>query len=134
MEYLYHGSSVQGLKKLIPFKKHTPQGEVEFAAIYATPLPGFAAAHSFRWSSDEGVYLEVTKDLRVIFKVPKQIIERLEIPISIYQVDPHNFTLCKEELTGQTYISKQEVDVIDEVRFKSVIDALEFFSVDFEIL
>ena len=95
MEFLYHGSSVLGLAELAPFKNHTPQGKIEYAAIYASPLPGFAAAHSFRWSSDEGVYLEVTPELKVIFKVPKDISNRLQTPISIYKVDPSNFTLCK---------------------------------------
>ena len=59
MPHLYHGSTTQHIKVLEPRQRYTPQGKIEYAAIYATPLTAYAASHSFPWSTDEGVKLDV---------------------------------------------------------------------------
>ena len=59
MEYLYHGSTTQNIKRLEPRIRYTPAGKIDYSAIYASPLAAYAAAHSFPWSSNEGVDLDV---------------------------------------------------------------------------
>jgi hypothetical protein len=89
MEFLYHGSTVQGLKTLEPKKRFTPAGAIDYSAIYASRSPAFAICHSFPWSSDEGIDIE-TKDEGI-----------------------------------QPWHTTVPVTVIEEIRYESVIDALE---------
>jgi hypothetical protein len=131
MKYLYHGSTTQNLKTLKPRKRYTPQGRIDYAAIYATPLPGFAATHSFPWSSDEGVGLDVG-DKKIFFSIPEKLRERLQVPISIYKISDENFQHTKEELTGYTWHTTQTIQVLDEKQYESVEAALRELGVDFK--
>lgn len=57
-KFFYHGSSTDGINRLEPRLRYTPGEELDSpASIYASDLPAFAAAHSFPWSSDEGIDL-----------------------------------------------------------------------------
>ena len=129
MDYLYHGSTTQNIKILEPRKRYTPQGKIDYSAIYATPLQGYAATHSFPWSSDEGVALDVNED-EISFSVPKKLAERLQSPISIYKISSENFKHTQEELTGYTWHTTQPVEVLEEKQYASVAEALKELGVD----
>lgn len=122
--FLYHGSTTQNLKILEPRKRYTPAGKIEYAAIYATPLIPFAIAHSFPWSSDDGIGLDVIKD-NISISVPKNLKDRLQVPISIYKISNEGFELTKEEETGYTWHSINPTKVIEEIKFSSVEEALK---------
>jgi hypothetical protein len=129
MEYLYHGSITQNLKTLEPRKRYTPAGKIEFAAIYATPLTAYAAAHSFPWSSEEGVKLEVINS-KVFLKIPSKFKEKLESPVSIYKISTENFEHTKEEKTGYTWHSVQPTKVLEEIKYENVLEALKMLGVE----
>lgn len=131
MNYLYHGSTTQNLKILEPRRRYTPQGKIDHAAIYATPLPGYAATHSFPWSSDEGVDLDVDEN-KISFSIPKILMERLQTPISIYKISNENFEHTQEELSGYTWHTTQPVEILEEKQYESVEMALKEFNVDFK--
>ncbi len=122
--FLYHGSAVQNLKVLEPRKRYTPAGKIEYSAIYATPLLPYAIAHSFPWSSDEGVGLDIVKD-NISISIPKAIKDRLKVPISVYKISSENFELTKEEETGYTWHSTKPVQVLEEIKYESVEEALK---------
>jgi hypothetical protein len=123
MQYLYHGSTTQNLKRLEPRKRYSPAGKIDYSAIYATPLPAYAAAHSFPWSSDEGVGLDVTEK-GVELSVPKKMKDRLQVPISIYKLASDGFRYTKEEETGYTWHTIVPVDIIEEKKYPTVETAL----------
>lgn len=122
MEFLYHGSITQDLKVLEPRKRYTPAGKIEYSAVYATPLSAYAAAHAFPWSSDEGFDIDFDSELVLI--VPKEYRARLNVPISIYKVSSRGFQITSEEETGQTWHTTKPVDVLEELKYKSVEEAL----------
>lgn len=130
MDYLYHGSTTQNLKTLEPRKRYTPQGKIDYSAIYATTLPGYAATHSFPWSSDEGVGLDVDEE-KISLSIPKILAERLQTPISIYKISNENFEHTQEELTGYTWHTTQPVEILEEKQYESVEIALKELGVDF---
>jgi hypothetical protein len=82
--YLYHGSATQNLKILEPRKRYTPSDEMG-ASIYATPSAAFAATHSFPWSTDEGVGLDVHGN-HVVLTLPERMRPRLQVRVSIYKM------------------------------------------------
>ncbi|MEK7184720.1 MAG: hypothetical protein AAB683_01110 [Patescibacteria group bacterium] len=123
MKYLYHGSITQNLKKLEPRKRYTPAGKIDYSAIYATPLPAYAAAHSFPWSTDEGVGLDVSENGVDLF-IPNKFKSRLQVPISIYKISAESFLRTKEEETGYTWHATIPIDVIEEKKYSSVEVAL----------
>ncbi len=124
MPHLYHGSTTQNIRTLEPRKRYTPQGKIEYAAIYATPVAGYAACHSFPWSTDEGVNLN-TFGGKFEMSVPVALKERLQEPISIYKIPDTGFTHTKEETTGYTWHTIQPVEVLEEVKYESVEKALQ---------
>ena len=124
MNYLYHGSTTQNLKTLEPRMRYTPAGKIEYAAIYATPLLPYAIAHSFPWSSEDGIGLDVINE-NVSLSVPVNLKERLQVPISVYKVLAENFEHTKEEETGYTWHSTQPTKVVEEIKYVSVEDALK---------
>lgn len=128
MDYLYHGSTTQNIKILEPRHRYSPAGEIEYEAIYATPLKAYAVAHSFPWSSDEGVDLDVVNG-EVLFTVPEDFRERLQIPISIYTISAENFEHTKEEETGYTWHTTKPIPVIEEEKIQTVEDALRKYGV-----
>ncbi len=120
---LYHGSIVHNFKILKPSRNHTPDGKIDYEAVYATPLKAYAAAHAFPWGSDEGFDLDVING-QVEFIVPLKFKERLNVPISIYSVDQSGFEFTKEEIVGYTWHSRKEVEVLDEKKYTSVEEAI----------
>lgn len=120
----YHGSTVQGLTTLEPRKRYTPAGKIDFAAIYASPDPAFAAMHAFPWSSDEGFDIEMNGGKTVLI-VPSVKAERLNVPISIYKIPSDDFQITKEETTGETWHTSEPVPVLEETKYDNVKQALE---------
>lgn len=123
MTHLYHGSTTQNLKTLEPRKRYVPAGKIDYEAIYATPLPAYAAVHSFPWSSEEGIGLEI-KDEKVILDIPEKLKNRLNVPISIYKVSAEGFEHTKEEEMGLTWHTIKSVKVLKEEKYESVESAI----------
>jgi hypothetical protein len=123
MNYLYHGSTTQNIKILEPRHRYTPAGKINDEAIYATPLPVFAAAQSFPWSSDEGVILDAT-DEKIKMTVPTGLKQRLSAPISIYKISSGGFEQTVEESTGFTWHTKSPVRVLEEIKYPSAAEAI----------
>ena len=123
MDYLYHGSVTPNIKILEPRKRYTPQG-INLSAIYATPLPAFAAAHAFPWSTDEGIDLDVV-DGKVILIVPEKIKERLGVQAYIYKVSAEKFEHTKDDVTGYTYHTISPTEVISVEEFETIEQAIQ---------
>jgi hypothetical protein len=124
MNHLYHGSTTQNIKVLEPRKRFTPAGKIDFDAIYASPLPAFAAAHSFPWSSEEGIGLDVNRD-KVVLSVPMKFADRVYVPVSIYKLSSDDFEQTKEEETGFTWHTTKNAPVIEEQKYGSVMEAIK---------
>ncbi len=124
MQHLYHGSTTQGLQTLEPRKRYTPGGVIEYSAIYATPIAAYAAAHSFPWSTDEGVGLDITEK-GVDISIPEKLRERLQVPVSLYKISSENFKHTKEEDTGYTWHAIVPVTVLEEIKYPSAETALK---------
>ena len=133
MQYLYHGSTTQNIKVLEPRKRYTPAGKIDYSAIYATPLPAFAVAHSFPWSTDEGVGLDVDEH-GIDLSIPATLKERLQVPISIYKVSPEGFEHTKEDVTGYTWHTTHPVEVLEEAQYPSVEIALKELGAKFRYI
>ena len=119
MQFLYHGSPISGLKRLEPHKRFTPAGNIEYHAVYASSLPLVAAAHSFPWTSDEGVDF-VVKGESVMLVVPQEIRDRLLQSVSVYTISAITFRHTAEDVSGYTWDSQEVVDVIEEKKYPSV--------------
>jgi len=130
---LYHGSTTQYLLRLEPRRRYTPAGKIEYAAIYATPLKAYAAAHAFPWSSDEGIGLSVIDD-EVHMSIPETLRERLSMPISIYTLPmkKNDFIHTEEESTGYTWHTTKPIEVEHEDQYTSVLEAFEELGVRVE--
>jgi hypothetical protein len=125
-QFVYHGSVTSDITEFEPRKRYTPSGTDVLPRIYASPNPMFAAAHSFPWSSDEGI--DVTFDNgKTILVVPEQHKDRLNQPVYIYKIDSTSFELTEEEKTGETYHSNKAVTPTAMTSFNSVIEAIEHF-------
>ena len=129
--HLYHGSVTQNIKVLEPRHRYSPAGKIDYGAIYATPLKGYAATHSFPWSSADGVGLDVIEGV-VSISVPAKLRERLLVPISIYKISSENFNFTEEEVSGQTWHSTTPTPVIEEIRYPDVETAFKELGVVFE--
>ena len=125
MEYLYHGSTISGLKILEPRKRFTPAGKIEYATVYASPLAIVAAAHSFPWASDEGIDFKISDKSELELLVPKLQAERLDQPISIYTVSAEHFRPTTEDETGLTYHTEESVEVLGESAYPSATEAIK---------
>lgn len=127
--FIYHGSLSGGIAVLIPRIKHEPD-DAKIPRVYASHLPAFAAAHSWDWSSKEGVDTKV-EDNVVTLEIPKDLPnlkKRLNIPVYIYKVPSDGFNKTEEEDTGNTYDSKEEVKPVGNPKvFNSVTEAVEYF-------
>lgn len=123
--HLYHGSVTQNIRTLEPKKRYVPKsGLIDYEAIYASHSPAFAVAHSFPWSTDEGVNLEIISN-KIILTVPKELQERLEAPMSLYKILGHYFEHTVAEGTGYTWHSTQSAPILEETHYPSVSEALE---------
>lgn len=129
MQFLYHASPVQGLTTLKPQKRFAPEGMVIDSAIYASPKIEFAATHGFTWTTDEGIDLSIY-DGKITLTIPKDMRDRLLIPLSIYKISDEDFVKTVEETTGLTWHTEKTVAVINETKFASAEDALAELGVD----
>jgi hypothetical protein len=130
MKHIYHGTIQKDLDTIKPFKRFTPGGE-DLAdtippRIYATYEPAFAVAHSFPWSSEDGIDI-TTVDGIVTIVVPKDKQQVLEQKICIYTLPDSEFEHTIEEETGLTFHSTQEVQPIENICFQTVIEAMKHF-------
>lgn len=125
--FFYHGSSTDGIECLEPKLRYTPGEELNSPpSIYASDLPAFAAAHSFPWSSDEGIDLYVDGQA-VIMEIPSSVYERLLRKTYIYVVGSNQFSLVECESTGHTFRAITPVDCLEKVSFESVVEAIEYY-------
>ncbi len=132
LNILFHGSQTDNIGALEPRRRYIP-GNEEGApeGTYATDNPAYAAAHSFPWSSDEGVYLCFERDEEngreyVLLEVPKEIEARMQQPVYIYTVKSDSFSPVVSDLVGHNYRSVESVDCIAKQVFESVTQAVEF--------
>lgn len=130
MKPIFHGTIKKDLTLIKPFKRYTPGGEALADSIqprvYATYNPAYAVAHSFPWSSDDGVDILV-KDEMVILVISKDKQNVLTQPVCIYTLPDDTFSHTKEEETGLTYHSLQAVTPINCECFDSVTTAIHHF-------
>lgn len=130
MKPIYHGTIKKNLEKIKPFKRYTPGGESLAdsipARIYATYMPAYAVAHSFPWSSDDGVDI-VLEGETITLVVPEEKKEILEQEICIYTLPDDSFTLTSEEEMNLTYHSEKEIIPIEVQCFQNVPEAMKKF-------
>ncbi len=125
MKKIYHGTIQKVLK---PQKRYTPGGESLAdaipAQIYATYEPAYAVSHSFPWSSDAGVDIEVVEGVvtLVLSESKKDILEQ---EVCVYTLPDETFSLTEEEEMGLTYHSTEEVVPLACQCFQSVTEAME---------
>lgn len=131
-EFVYHGTITGGIKEFEKRKRYVPGGADVPARIYAAINPAFAAAHSFPWSSDEGIDIKL-EDNQVILCVPRIHENRLYQRVYIYKLKRENFVQTKEELTGQTFHTEEKVQPEEVMQFNSVTEALMFYGGKVEI-
>jgi hypothetical protein len=125
---IYHGTVQKDLSVIKPFKRFTPGGE-DLAdtippRIYATYEPAFAVAHSFPWSSEDGIDI-VLVDGVVTIVLPKDKQQVLEQEICIYTLTDDGFEYTAEEETGLTYHTEEEVVPLKCDCYQSVTEAME---------
>jgi hypothetical protein len=126
-EPLYHGTQIDNIEHLEPRLRYTPGKESSSPpGIYASDLPAFAAAHSFPWSSDEGIDLYVAEST-VVMEIPRSLLPRLQAKIYIYTVDSHPFSRVEQESTGHTFRATVPVDCLEKIGFENVVDAIEYY-------
>ncbi len=130
MKLIYHGTTREGLAVIKPFKRYTPGGS-DLAdqippRVYATYNPAYAVAHSFPWSSDDGVDITIADGV-VIILVPQHKQQILEQSVCIYTLPDDTFIFTKEEETGLTCHSTQEVKPISCECFSTVTEAIARF-------
>ncbi len=130
MTHIYHGTIKNNLGIIKPFKRFTPGGadiaEQIPPRIYATYNPAFAVAHSFPWSSEDGVDIVITDGVITII-VPKEKAVILAQSICIYTLLDDSFSHTTEEETGFTYHSEAEVIPVACQCFTNVTEAMDFF-------
>lgn len=130
MKPIYHGTVKCDLSIIKPFRRYTPGGE-DLAdtippRIYATYNPAYAVAHSFPWSSDDGVDIAI-KDGVITLVIPKDRQSVLEQKVCIYTLPDTTFTFTSEEETGLTYHSTAEVIPTNCECFDTVTIAIKHF-------
>ncbi|MEZ4194972.1 MAG: hypothetical protein R3B53_01045 [Candidatus Paceibacterota bacterium] len=128
MKEIYHGTTQKDLQVIKPFKRYTPGGK-DIAdsippRIYATYNPAYAVAHSFPWSSDDGVDISI-RDGIVTIIVPSDKESVLKQEVCIYTLPDDTFVFTDEEETGLTYHTTEEIKPITCQSFKSVAEAMD---------
>lgn len=132
--FLYHGSLTADINTLEPRLRYIPGNEESSPeSIYATDDPAFAAAHSFPWSSDEGINLYYDEDIEnerkpcVCLEIPAALFERLHQPVYIYKLESHNFSWIQEDVVGRTFRSFESVKCLSCQHFSTVVEAIQAF-------
>ena len=127
MKHIYHGTVLKDLTILKPLKRYTPGGaelaDRISARIYATYNPAYAVAHSFPWSSDDGIDIHIHKGI-IELLVPKAKQSVLNQEIYIYTLPDDTFVHTVEEETDLTYHSEVAVKPIHCTYFSNVQDAM----------
>ncbi|MDD5040700.1 MAG: hypothetical protein PHY34_06165 [Patescibacteria group bacterium] len=126
---LYHGTTATAVEEFEPRRRSIPGGadpETQPKLIYASDNPAFSAAHAFLWGSNEGFELSVEKD-GVLFRVPVDQQERLNVPVHVYTMPGGNFTLTSGEGTGHTYQTDRPTKPAAVESFATVKEAIEHF-------
>ena len=131
MSSIYHGTVVKNLTTLSPQKRYTPGDETVADTIspriYATYNPAFAVAHSFPWSSKDGIDIKIESENSISIVVPKDKIAILNQEICIYALPDDSFIQTTEEESGLTYHSLIEVTPLSIETFTTVQLAMEHF-------
>lgn len=128
-ETLYHGTVTDDIDELEPRKRSIPGGadpETQPKLVYASDNAAFAAAQSFLWGSSEGFELSVEKD-GVLFRVPEDQKERLNVPVQVYTVSGEHFTHTPGEGTGHSFQTKEPTKPSTKESFSTVQQAIEYF-------
>ena len=137
MKYIYHGTTHTDLEVIKPFKRFTPGGP-DLAdqippRVYATYNQAYAVAHSFPWSSDDGVDIIIKNEI-IILVLPKEKVAILDQPICIYTLPDNSFTHTAEEETNLTYHSESYVIPIKCKCFTSVTEAMAVYGGVIELI
>jgi len=131
MSTIYHGTIIKNLTGLEPRKRYTPGDAAAADAIgpriYATYNPAFAVAHSFPWSSEDGIDIQVKENGTISIIVPKDKTTVLNQEICIYSLPDDTFVPTTEEETGLTYHSEVAVPVHECVIFPTVTAGIEAY-------
>jgi hypothetical protein len=130
--FVYHGSVTGDITEFEPRRRYVPGGADVPPRVYAAPNPAFAAAHSFPWSSDEGIDLSIESG-QVVLQIPKELESRLQQPVFIYTLPGEPFELTSEETTGETMHAEEPVIPKTVFHFTSVREAIEHFGGRVEI-
>lgn len=133
LQFVYHGTITGDIDTFEPRKRYTPGGEDVPPRVYAAPNPVFAAAHSFPWSSEEGIDVRFEGE-QVVLVVPEKHKERLKQEVFIYKLLGDNFHKTEEEKTGETYHTDEVTTPEDVLKFSSVSEAVEYFGGRVEIV
>jgi hypothetical protein len=121
---LYHGSPADNIETLEPRKGYVPgNDDAPPPAVYATDIPALAAAHAWRWSSNDGVDLYLDEG-RVVLIVPKRLEERLKNPVFIYEVPAAKFQVVACDDFGHNFRTTEPVKCLAKRRFENVADAI----------
>ncbi len=124
---LFHGTQTDNIQTLEPRKRFVPGNDtVTPSAIYATDDPAYASAHAFPWVTAEGVDLYFEEN-KVVLEVPKNLEERLNKPIFIYEVAGTTFEAVTSDSLGHNFRSVQSVKCLSKRRFETVIEAVATF-------
>ncbi|MCX6716003.1 MAG: hypothetical protein NT077_03220 [Candidatus Taylorbacteria bacterium] len=68
------------------------------------------------------------EDDRVVFVVPEQMKNRLNVEVYVYKFLSDSFDLLKDvEPIGHNYWTQQKIKPVSSERFDSVIEAIEHF-------
>lgn len=132
---LYHGSRVQGLVCLEPRRESNPVAEPDSpAAVYAGITAVYSATFAFPGGNSKGVdrgsFSTVVngevKEGPFTLTVPARLAHYLNTPASVYVVPADKFEV-QPHITpvGWNYRSLTEVDVLDELKFPSIREAIE---------
>jgi hypothetical protein len=141
-EYYYHGSPIQGLKELRPDKAMTyVPGKESKKHLFLAHEPDYAATYGLQKGklglvsgsrSRFGSFKE-TKYVRVH---PEQV-PMLDKPMSVYKVhwkmpDGRHLASDEDALYNELAVD-HPVPVVEEMKFKSVRDALKHHNYDIEV-
>lgn len=128
MKEIYHGTTQKDLQVIKPFKRYTPGGEdiADYIPprIYATYNPAYAVAHSFPWSSDDGMDISIVDGI-VTIVVPSNKQSVLKQEVCIYTLPDDTFEFTDEEEMGLTYHSTEVIKPLQCQCFQSVTEAME---------
>jgi hypothetical protein len=125
-KFVYHGSVTGNIDVFEPRKRYVPSGANVPPRVYAAINPAFAAAHSFPWSSDEGIDLSIEGE-KVVLCIPERFKDRLSQFIYIYKLKGDDFIPTSEESTGETLHTEKHIRPESVERFNSVTEALEYY-------